>query len=353
MATYREIKGFTVQSLSADPSLASGNEGQVWFNSTTGKLKSLVTISGWSGAPAMLFNGSYGQCSSVMTQSAMLSMGRYTPGPTTTFNTVQLYNGSGWSSETGMNSTRYTGQGGGTSTATVIAGGVDATPSPTTLTEEFNGTTWTEVNNIPTVHIYGTSAGTQTAMYAGGGNAGVPVQEYDGTSWTNGGNLNTPRTGQNFGIGTLTAGLTAGGEPYAPKVAEEYDGTSWANGGTASIQHGYAQGAGIQTDGLMIGGHEPSPTRLTAVEAYDGSTWSTAAALATGRSALQGGGSSSAAVVGGGSTPTPTDVTEEYNVSFNVRTAGAWSAIAGMNTGRQGFNGMGISTAALVAGGET
>ena len=351
MADYKEIKGQTVQNLSADPTLGSGTEGQVWFNSTSGKLKSLVSISGWSSSSNMLFNTSYGQCSSVMTQTAMLCMGRYTPGPTTTFNTVQLYNGSGWSTQTAMNSARYTGQGGGTATAAIIAGGV--VPGPTTNTEEYNGTTWTEVNNIPTVHIYGTSAGTQTAMYAGGGNAGVPVQEYDGTSWTNGGSLNTPRTGMNWGVGTLTAGLTAGGEPYTPKVAEEYDGTSWANGGTASTQHGYAQGAGIQTDGLMIGGHEPTPTRLTAVEAYDGSAWSTGSALSTGRSALQGGGTSSAAVVGGGDTPSATNVTEEYNVSFNVRTAGAWSAITGMNTGRQGFNGMGISTAALVAGGET
>ena len=103
----------------------------------------------------------------------------------------------------------------------------------------------------------------------------------------------------------------------------------------------------------MIGGHEPTPTRLTEVESYDGSAWSTAASLATGRSALQGGGTSSAAVVGGGDTPSATNVTEEYNVSFNVRTAGAWSAITGMNTGRQGFNGMGTATAALVAGGET
>ena len=46
MANYREIKGLTVQNLSADPSLGSGNEGQVWFNSTSGKLKGLVGISG-------------------------------------------------------------------------------------------------------------------------------------------------------------------------------------------------------------------------------------------------------------------------------------------------------------------
>ena len=52
MANYKEIKGLTVQNLSADPTLNAGTEGQVWFNSTTGKLKSLVQLAAWSaGAP--------------------------------------------------------------------------------------------------------------------------------------------------------------------------------------------------------------------------------------------------------------------------------------------------------------
>ena len=37
MATYREIKGYKVQSLASDPS--SPLEGQVWYNTTTNLLK--------------------------------------------------------------------------------------------------------------------------------------------------------------------------------------------------------------------------------------------------------------------------------------------------------------------------
>ena len=51
MANYKEIKGLTVQNLSTDPTL--NTEGQVWFNSSSGKLKSLVQIAGWSSSSAM------------------------------------------------------------------------------------------------------------------------------------------------------------------------------------------------------------------------------------------------------------------------------------------------------------
>jgi hypothetical protein len=48
MTTYNELAGFRVNYLSSDPTLNSGNEGQVWYNSTSGQLKSLVQIKSWS-----------------------------------------------------------------------------------------------------------------------------------------------------------------------------------------------------------------------------------------------------------------------------------------------------------------
>ena len=156
MATYREIKGLTVQSLSTDPSLGSGNEGQVWYNSTSGKLKGLVGISAWSSGANLVTKTSYEMSlGPTGTQSAMLLMGRY---PTST--QVQHYNGSGWFNDATLNTARYGGSGFGTTTAACIAGNGD---SGALNTEEFNGTTWSEVNNITALHQYGASAGTQTA----------------------------------------------------------------------------------------------------------------------------------------------------------------------------------------------
>ena len=50
MATYDEIYGKRVEVLDADPTLTSAYEGQVWYNSTTGALKSLVSFGAWSSA---------------------------------------------------------------------------------------------------------------------------------------------------------------------------------------------------------------------------------------------------------------------------------------------------------------
>ena len=48
MTTYNELAGLRVNYLGSDPTLNTGNEGQVWYNSTSGTLKSLVQIKAWS-----------------------------------------------------------------------------------------------------------------------------------------------------------------------------------------------------------------------------------------------------------------------------------------------------------------
>src|SRR5210317_1324889 len=50
-------------------------------------------------------------------------------------------------------------------------------------------------------------------------------------AWSSGGNLNTARK-STMGCGTLTAGLCFGGNTGAPvkNESEEYDGTSWTEG---------------------------------------------------------------------------------------------------------------------------
>jgi hypothetical protein len=55
------------------------------------------------------------------------------------------------------------------------------------------------------------------------------TEEYDGTSWTAGGNLGLQLGVKLGGCGTQTVGLAFGGNTTAPAIAnatEEYDGTS-------------------------------------------------------------------------------------------------------------------------------
>ena len=44
MATYEEIYGKRVDVLDSDPTLSSAYEGQVWYNSATGTLKSVCLL---------------------------------------------------------------------------------------------------------------------------------------------------------------------------------------------------------------------------------------------------------------------------------------------------------------------
>ena len=53
MTTYNELAGLRVNYVSSDPTLNTGNEGQVWYNSTSGTLKSLVQLKAWSSASNM------------------------------------------------------------------------------------------------------------------------------------------------------------------------------------------------------------------------------------------------------------------------------------------------------------
>jgi hypothetical protein len=48
MTTYNELAGLRVNYLGSDPTLNTGNEGQVWYNSTTGTLRALVQLKAWS-----------------------------------------------------------------------------------------------------------------------------------------------------------------------------------------------------------------------------------------------------------------------------------------------------------------
>ena len=48
MASYEEIHGKRVETFSSDPTLDSSYEGQVWFNSTSGTLKTVVASAAWA-----------------------------------------------------------------------------------------------------------------------------------------------------------------------------------------------------------------------------------------------------------------------------------------------------------------
>jgi len=364
MATYEEIYGKRVEVLDADPTLTAAYEGQVWYNSTSGKLKTVLTTAAWSSSSGLI-SARYTGTGFGVTTAAVYAAGADPSGAT---NSTFEYNGSGWSSGGNVNTARYElgGTTAGIETAGLIFGGHTGPPgfNGTQATEEYNGTAWTSVNNMATTVSFMGGSGIQTAAFSAGGRTPSNTnnsQEYDGTNWSNGNNINTTRQSL-VGMGTQTAGIIAGGE--APgggsNSTETYDGTNWTaapNLGTARYR---LSGSGsVSTASLVFGGRfNPPAADKAQTESFDGTSWTEKADLATARQQLSGNrGTSSSAIAAGGLPPpaNATTATEEWNVSVNTITAAAWTAGGSVSTVRTnvGSTSNGTQNAALVWGGRT
>ena len=266
------------------------------------------------------------------TQTAALGMGGYKdPGYA---NNVEQYDGTSWSELSANLATARDGSfgsRGGTATAALIASG--STPSLTTATEEFtislSATTaaaWASGGNLTTARRAMTGgAGTQTAGMIAGGyatNFSNATEEYDGSSWTNGGNYPASKYYATIG-GTQTAGFGIGGGD--PVVAEgcEYNGSSWTDIGNAPVSVKMGERAGIQTAALVAGGNNASNNPTAEAFTYDGSSFSNITDMPSVRgSGHAGGGSQTAAVMSSGYTtgsPGYVSTTIEWNGS-------AWGA---------------------------
>ena len=150
-------------------------------------------------------------------------------------------------------------------------------------------------------------------------------EEYNGTSWTNGGNINTARTALG-GAGTQTAGMIFGGEaPGRRDETETYDGSTWTEVGDLNTARYYLAGFGIQTAALAAGGNtNTSPVAAVITENYDGSTWAEVADLSTARERLHGGGTNQSGVVMGGYVYSPSEA--------NTNASEEWSMVASKET---------------------
>ena len=352
MATYEEIHGKRVETFSSDPTLDSTYEGQVWFNSTSGTLKTVVASATWSSSTPLSTTRAFAAGFGI--QTASVAAGGNVPPHS---NATEEYNGTGWSTEGNINTARGFSAGMGTQTAGLICGGEAPGTPASQATEEYNGTSWTSQNNLNAGRYAIGGSGTQTAGLAFGGSSGSPPtakdlsEEYDGTSWTEGNNLNAANS-YIVGTGIQTAAVKAGGAAPTGNQSENYDGTSWTNSGTLSqVQQGLG-GCGVQTASIVFGGDNPTPGVLTVTENYDGSSWTTSpATLGTGGQGFAPAGTSTSAVAGGVYSPTIVGTTQEYNVSINTITAAAFSSGNSQNLNSYNRSGWGTQNAAWLAGG--
>ena len=243
------------------------------------------------------------------------------------------FDGSVFSITANMATARQSYGGAGTATAALGFGG-DLNPGNSAATEEYNAgynpgvgpAAWIAITNCPVGLRQGSGGGTPTAWWgaSGYGPAGKTPNtvEWDGSSWSEGGNLGTSRYSFAGAGGPQTSAYVAGGtdennntQPMAV-ATEEYNGTSWTGGGTMNGP-GRIAGAnpiGTQTAGLAAGGGRPhGPDRVAFVEEYNGSSWTNQNSMSTARSNIAGGGIQTSALVFGGNVPPATNASEEYD----------------------------------------
>ena len=255
MATYKEIKGVTVQTRDEDP-VIGGVAGGSW--SSGGSLNTGRRDAGGAG-----------------TQTAAQSFFGLNPAPTA-LALNEYYDGSSWSEQADGNTARGYGGGiGQTQTASLLAGGFASTSR--NETEVWNGSSWTEVNNINTAreNLCNSTAGSSTSGLIFGGYAGGAVaitEEWDGTNWTESGDLNSAKY-EVAGTGTQTAAISAGGNPRQTNV-EQYNGSSWTEITDVNTARTGSSAAGLYTDTLVFGGNvAPGGTNTAKTEFWNGTSW--------------------------------------------------------------------------------
>ena len=155
-------------------------------------------------------------------------------------------------------------------------------------------------------------------------------------AWATGGSLNTVRGNFFAGAGTQTAGLAAGGYSGTAtlNVSEEYDGSSWTEGDNLNTTKAGNQGVGIQTAALSISGDNSG--LLTEVESYNVSSWTETTDVNTARNAASAFGTQTSAILAAGGTPPAVASVESWNGS-------AWTEIADVNSARINLSGFGAT----------
>ena len=257
--------------------------------------------------------------SSGTSNSSALAFGGASP-PATPIGRTEVWNTGipigAWSTGGSLNTARRELGGAGDSQDAALAfnGNPGSAPETNVITESYNGSAWTEVNDMNTARSGGAGTGTQTAAIAFGGNLQPGnfqgTETWNGTSWTTvPGTLSRNPAGTLQSSGTVTSALAfSGSGPNA--LTELYNGTTWTEVGDLNTAR-YAMGSGgTYTSAISIGG-EP---KTGATELWNGTSWSEDTDLNTARQTLGGTAASngSALAFGGDISPPYTNATEEW-----------------------------------------
>ena len=361
MATYEEIHGKRVDVLDSDPTLTSSYEGQVWYNSASGTLKSVVALNAW--ASTSPFSTARGFVAHTGTQTASLLCGGLQEPPTTYHSATEEYNGSGWATGGAIPAATYALASAGTQTAGLVFGGANSSDVKQSTTATYNGTAWSATpNSLNTARDQLSGGGTQTSALAVGGRVTSAVvtnmEEWNGSAWTNLTALPEKR-GYTHANGPETAFFMASGalgdnsgSPYT-NATLNYDGSSISTGANVNTARSAGGAAGDSANAIFFGG-DIGGTSQVKTEKYDGTSWAEVGDMAVAKrgSGSGAGTSNTAAISAGAYGPPSSNSSEEFASSINTITAAAWASGGPLNTARRTLGGSGTQTAALAFGGN-
>ena len=294
MATYKEIKGITIQTRDEDPTVNAGT---------------------WASAPNL--NAACREGGGSGTSTSAINVGGY-PYPMTS----EQWNGSTWATFANMGTPRGKNASAGTYTNAIVGNGsTPGTPGIGIINnvETWNGSSWSEISEINSIRDSNamSAGGTSTDVIYFGGNASPGVQalneKWNGSAWSEESDLNTGRS-YVTGMGTTTAALAVAGSTIT--AVESWNGSSWSEVSELNTGRNYQAGTSVSsTSGLIFAGSPPGGSpNFANTESWNGSSWTEVNDLGTARRQAKGAGpSSTAALAFGGYITTDVANTEEWS----------------------------------------
>ena len=306
MATYEDIYGKRVKEFDSDPTLTSSYEGQVWYDKSSGTLKSVVTSFAFRSTTSLPSGRDYGTGGGATQNASWVAGGEE---GSTQINTTYDYDGSGWTQSGNMGDARIRMALGnmGPQTAGLGVGGYS--PGIVAGVEEYDGSTWTGGTSLPGALQQAGGAGPQTAnIILGGGNPTTSLS-YNGSSWSSEGSSSEAFAYYGLAGANSEACLAfygADGPPGTNRTTgEEYNGTSWTTVvGTLPNQGNSGGATGTVTSAIFAG-------NSTTVRSYDGTSITLEPAMTQSRGNGYIGGTATSGITSGGSAPGSTANCEE------------------------------------------
>jgi hypothetical protein len=180
---------------------------------------------------------------------------------------TESWDGTNWTEVSDLNTGRlgFGGMCGSQTAALGISGHREATSfTAVAIVEQWNGSSWTEVGDVNTARYGGNGSGTtSSALFAGGqlspGNNSQNLESWNGTAWTETTDMNQKRrlggsSSDSSSSMLMFAGYT--GQPESVSTTTEYwDGSSWTELNDSATSVGNEAGTGSSTSALMAGGN--------------------------------------------------------------------------------------------------